>query len=458
MVRISVRIGLFFILLILLSGSAGAEEDITKTDQPETQGKKTLTRTEDYIVVHGKKLKKNLKKKISNMSLFASVDGKVRPIPFQIDEVDPEGEWVLTIIPPHLKDTTVKPDKDDDNGHLDKNDELVFMVRDSGDRIPEEQYPEGSLAVDEITLADPIDGGKSWVYLCTFPKDPPLSDKDYVEYVFPEGDLDRVVGRNYEQCFLPGLPGSPGTMSIEGSENLLDRIKMRLKFRFFGIPFSLDESMFSSELALYNDGPIRVIRRIRNAVKISKDLKTKSAAIENIYYDNATVVPIKIYIPVSLRLFSKILQIEIFGGADYRKRSVGARLLTNVDPRWADVDGKMDEFENSINGKDFNWFLISWPECAGLTRIVLNRRPDGSLQKTPIRTSLSYIDDDTFLDPPEDVPGQSPKIGYTMEGFTKLPRGTWFFYLVGYYFKEYKDGIEEVYLKILDQQIKVLVD
>ena len=117
--------------------------------------KKTLTRVEDFVLVQGKILKKNLGRDIGQMGLLAFHEEKPVPIPFQIDERNPDGDWVLTQVPPELKNTGLKPERDDDNGLLDGNDELAFMARDAGDRIGKEYYPPGILAADEIMIRDP---------------------------------------------------------------------------------------------------------------------------------------------------------------------------------------------------------------------------------------------------------------------------------------------------------------
>ncbi|UCD83705.1 MAG: hypothetical protein JSU92_10455 [Deltaproteobacteria bacterium] len=456
MFRVIARIGLFSLILILLTGPARAEEEEKTAVNPKVPGKKTLTRTEDFVIIHGEKLTKNLYNNISNMSLFAFTDGEIKPVPFQIDEINSEGEWVLPTIPHHLKDKDIKPDVDDDSGNLDRNDELVFMVRDSGDRIAKERYPEGAVAVDEITLTDPIDGGKSWVYLCSFAEKPPLSDKDYVKYVFPE---DQIISDSYTMGFTTELPNSPSFISIGGGENILDRMKIRFRMKAFGLPFSLDETNFLSELSLYKDGPIRIVRRIRTAIGFSKRFRTPSAAIENIYYSNSSAIPIRIQMPMSMKPFKRFIKINVRGGADFQNMD-GWLLGTNVTPGWFNIDGKMDEAEKDIKneGRGFDWFLASGPKDAFMIRIVLDRRPDGSLQKTPITTRLHYVDDKTVDDPPESVPGQTPHVGYWMDGIEELPKGTFYFYTIMHFVKDYKEGVEKDYLRILDKPIEVSVN
>jgi len=448
---------LFFFFTIVFPGILiGAGENSDTVIPCRTQETKTLTRLEDYIVVHGLKLRKSLRRKIGSLSLFALHGGELKPIPFQIDEINRDGEWVLPQIPPHLEDKSLEPEADDDNGHFDENDELVFMVRDSGDRARWETLPEGAVAVDEIELIDPVDRGKSWAYLVSFLKTaPPRSQYDYVDYTWP---LGRVISDNYELGFSPDNDNGPNFMRLLlGKEDIIDRMKIRFSMKFLKWDFSLDETNFQSKMSFYKDGQIRVVRRIRNAIKFTRFIRTPSAAIENVYYDNICIIPVRIAVPFSPKKLEKVTSsIKVRGGADFHNLH-GWKMRTETDPRWFEIDGIMDEAERSINGRDARWFILNGPRGALLFRMVLNRNPDGSPQDLPISTELFYVDDDNACDPPEEIPGQSPNVGFLMEGVTDLPRGVFYFYAVMYMIKDYREGMERDYFKILDHPVEVSV-
>ena len=408
------------------------------------------------MIIHGREFCRTLNRHIDTLSLMALVNGEIKPIPFQIDEITRDGEWVLTGIPERLKDSGVKPDVDDDNGHFDKNDELVFMIRDSGGRIPKDKYPPGADFVDEIELTDPLDGGKSWVYLCSFPENAPRSTYDYVDYTLP---LGRVISDSYEYGFNPKMANAPNLMRIHlGADDIIDRMKIRIEAKIIGLKFSLDETNFHSELSLYKDGQIRVVRRLRNAIYFTKIFRTPSAAIENIYYGNIAIIPIRVSIPISPRFFKSMIgYIKARGGADFTNLH-GWKMKIDTDPRWFTVDGKMDEAEKSMNRENTSWYLFSGPRGALLFRMVLNRKPDGSPQKLPITTEYFYVDDDSTNDPPEEIPGQSPNTGFLIHHIEDLKRGTFYFYVVMYMIKDYREGMEEEYFKILDHPIQAEVN
>lgn len=440
---VNYRIGLLIVILVLIGLPAGAQE------------KKTMLRADDFIVVIGEKLKNNLGKDIDTLSLLAVSGGQLKPIPFQVDEKNAQGEWVLTSVPPSLKDK-LKPEVDEDNGKLDRNDQLAFMLKDSGDRLDKAEYPKEAQSVDEITLVDPNTGGKSWVYLCSYAADAPRSDVRYVRYDIAK---DQVISPSYVMGFPAKLPIAPGYISIMGSPNLIDRMKIRVRAKILGIPYPIDEQQFVSKLSLYKEGPIRVIRRTRNAIKIFKIFQTPSAAVENIYYSNIASIPIRIAVPINVSTAGKLfnLNIETRGGADFHNMK-GWRFKSNVNPNWVIISGSMDEYKKALNGKGpMDWFCLSGPSKAFMIRITLNRKDDGTPQNIPLTTRLYYMDDDKALDPPEDTPGQSPNVGYWIDGIEKLNKGTLYFFATMYLIKDYQDGDERRYLTILDKPITVTV-
>jgi len=266
-----------------------------------------------------------------------------------------------------------------------------------------------------------------------------------------------VLSRNYKLRFSFKVPISWEHLSFQGFPNMIDRLKIRMTMSIFGLPYYRDETHFRSELSSYKDGPVRVIRRVRSSIKLNPILKTPSVASESIYYENAIVIPFRIKIPVRLKSLIGIVEdIRVRGGADMQNVH-GWTLRTDVEDRWLNIDGKMDDLEKNLRGEGASWFILSGPPGAFLCRIILNKKPDGSLQSLPIKSTFFYMDDDSSLDPPEFVPGQSPNIGFWMTGFEELPRGDFYFYMIGYMLPDYKKGMETDCLNIMDQPIQVIV-
>ncbi len=431
------------VALVFFSSGVMAQED------------KTITRVEDFVVIKGEKIVENFGKAISSMALIAKIEGKIQPIPFQIDEINKKGQWVLPELPPESKSS--KRDKDEDKGCVDKNDELVFMIRDAGDRIAPAGYPEKALAVDEITLTDPEDKGRAWVYLCSFSCPPPVSDKDYVTYYV---EKNRVRSNNFELGFSKEVPFSWDHLCFIGQPNMFDRLKVRFRLKLLGYVMKKDETDFTSHLSSYKDGPIRVIRRVRSAVRMNRILKTPSAASETLYYDNAIVMPYRVKVPIDLQIIKKYLGlgfIKIRGGVDMQNLH-GWQLCTDLGSECFDIDGKMDANEEAIAEKEVRWAVLQGPPGGFFFRIILDRTPDGSPQELPMRTAFYYMDNDDLPEGPEFVPGQSPNFGWWFHDFELMPKGIFYFYMVGFMVTDYKNGDEENLLNILDKPIQADVN
>jgi hypothetical protein len=118
----------------------------------------------------------------------------------------------------------------------------------------------------------------------------------------------------------------------------------------------------------------------------------------------------------------------------------------------------MDEEEKAMNGEDLNWFLLAGENKAFVVRIVLDHKPDGSHQETPITPHIYYVDDDKLNDKPENVPGQSPNIQFQLDGFGDLSKGYLYFYTIFYIIDNYEDGMENKYLRIMDKPIISVVN
>ncbi len=442
-----------FLLCLLLFIVPWARAETPPSPQESTP--LTMTRKADFIVIQGKDLPAHLGKKIDSLSLLSRVDEKVAPIPFQVDEINAEGEWILPDTPSEDGGkSSDRTETDDAPGILDENDQLVFMIRDSGDRVPAADIPGQVLSAEEITLLDPVDQGRSWVYLCSFPCSPPMSDVDYVSYQVAD---NRVVTSNYELGFSQEVPISWDHLSFRGEPNMIDRLKMRFDMKILGIRYRRNETHFKTRLSSYKDGPVRVIRRVRSSVKVNRLLRTPSAASESIYYDNAIVIPFRAKVPVSLKSLKGIINdMNIRGGADMQNLH-GWKLRPETDDRWLIIDGSMDAVEESVRGEGATWFVLAGPPGAFVCRMILDRKWDGSPQELPITTTFYYTDDDGALDPPEFVPGQSPNAGFLMDGMEDLKKGTFYFYIIGYMIRDYRDGIETRYLDIMDRPVEISV-
>jgi len=154
------------------------------------------------------------------------------PIPWQLDERDPDGELVLDRGPAASSDL--------DAGAVDANDELVFMWSDAllvkGDRgLPAQPLCFQSLAID-------LGGERRWVYAARYRVgQAPRSPLRYVGY---DVAADRMSGRLVDLTFAGPTPrGLSLRRGRWAGRDLLDRLKIRVSARFFGFfPLYRDET------------------------------------------------------------------------------------------------------------------------------------------------------------------------------------------------------------------------
>ena len=178
--------------------------------------------------------------RLDQLTLVSCVRTACRAIPFQIDERDATGNWVL--------DQGPEPNAGQASGGLDHNDLLLFMATDAGDQARRADLP-GWPAV-EITVQDPLSGTPRWAYLVAFPHAAPRSEVSYVRY---DPANDRVRGRRVSLGFNNGVPDYLAVAGPSGDTpdgpNLLDRLKVRATATFLWglIRFSRDESDLRTE-------------------------------------------------------------------------------------------------------------------------------------------------------------------------------------------------------------------
>lgn len=410
----------FLCLLILLALTAVytfavAEEDIPqKADTfsdvsvKQAPGEKTLSRRYDPIVVPGDLVPLFDGLPIENFRLYAYDSAQLSVIPFQIDERDPEGEFVLA--------GGKMAGADADSGLFDYNDEVVFLAKDVGGRAPRSAWEWMGTRRAELVVSDPRDPSqKGWVYLVYHAGTlPPLSSVDYVRYTPGE----EIVQSDYYS--LKYKKGAPFYMNIVypkavggNGEDFFDRVKVRLTVTAFFrlIEIQKTEEDFRSEVVGWKDGPVRVLRRVENYFRILFNLSSPSIFSVNEYYERLTYTPVQLTIPFRLKWVFHSFGINdwtwrvygdfpgLKGGMAYTDRNLqGFRFTGNTDQQTIEENIDTSRFTWGYNTKKGvgTWFPnLLLPEM--LYGIV----------------TLYVVDDENWLDPPEDTPGV---IGGGMKG------------------------------------------
>ncbi len=365
---------------------------------------KTLRRWPDPVIIRGKDLGEARAAKIAELRMFAAHLGKFVPIPYQVDEVTPEGHKVLP-------DGGPEANPQDGDGIMDGQDELVFMAHDAGDRVKPEQWIQGFDLAVEITLKDPLDNGKAWCYLLRFPKDPPHpSPLDYATYddrynqhynfyVFSQDQFKVHGGKLYRQIFnqkwkIPDYAG--GTFT-----NFIDRLKFRARVRlFFGIvKMTTTEDDVSGDTLALRDGPVRCNRRCWGQMILPLGVKTPKVISDIIGYDTMFVCPVEISVPVNPGLI--LTDFTMYAGTDLNDEAIGGYWYNSNNLSGFLIDGIPTTNETQMNKEMDTWRLVTGPWGTMMNRSIWD--PD-FMRQAKIR--IEFTDDRTREDPPEYYPGQ----------------------------------------------------
>ncbi len=187
----------------------------------QAQGKIPLTprsvaafdRPEDPVVITGTRLPAFSGVPLNELKLYASHGGGWAAIPFQIDEVNISGTYVIS-----------------DDGLLDGNDELVFMAGDAGDSISAADWPADTPARLNpryvITVTDPLSAShQAWAYLY---RSATLAESS-VSYITWTYAAQTAAAMSYTAAFSPTKFVGLSDLFINGGNvDLLDRQKIRV--------------------------------------------------------------------------------------------------------------------------------------------------------------------------------------------------------------------------------------
>jgi len=347
---------------------------------------------------------------IERIFIYAYHGNEFTPIPFQIDRRNKQGEFQ---IPTRSRDRI-----NERKQPLDKNDECVFMSGDAGERM--DRFPE-DLEISsgtEIEITDPKSGQQRWVYVFVFQTSPP--DRPGQDYVSYNSGNDTVESDTYRIAFSKKKPFLVDTLQWKNSEtfqyspDLADTMKVRHVGKFLHkFDFVRTQDDNSSKVLAVKDGPVRVIRKTVNRVRLLWQLRTPSIYIDYICYPNAFFMDIRIDIPFRIGWFFSDVKTLMTIDGNNDPSLPQFRIFTRSMREGLLVDGKMSESEQRLNRTGDTELVIGSPY--GIILVTLDISKD-----FPIKQSVYLIDDLTRADPPEDLPGQFGNGGFITTGWEQL--------------------------------------
>jgi hypothetical protein len=361
-------------------------------------------RTWQPLIISGAQVPKLCGRSIKQFEIFAMRAGKLEPIPFQVDQINPDRNYALAEGP--------QPTAPSHPDVLDLHDEIVMMIDDLSVRAPRETtIPAGAF---EIKMTDPLGGEDRYGYIAT-EDHPKLSAARYVDY---DAARNVVETDHYRFGFTRNLPTdyAPQSRKNENVPNLIDRFKIRVSttvLTFFH--FHVSEDDVENRLLAWKVGPVRVVRRLTHSVRVAFGIRSPEVTSHDFFYRDCVENPFKIRFPWVPRV--------LFGDVKVRM-DLDFTNLQSYAISWSAMDGtqmqigdaKLQQISKTDPPK------VEWIALRGGGRVIIQTiAPTSDLQLLDRR--LYFNDDSVDPDPPENVRGEHPGIGYTMTGWENLASG-----------------------------------
>jgi hypothetical protein len=315
----------------------------------------SFSRHADPVVLKGEQVPKFEGAREETIRVFANKKGKLQAIPYQMDERNQWGEFVV------VKGKRVIPDKDD--GDFDENDEIVFLTRDIGMKTSKDQWPTGYKEAYEVEVTDPLTSDKGYAYVMMYASAsaaPAPSTDDYIS-VEEKGEWGVVHATNYELGFVKWRSGldydvltvmpAAGGSGVDWFDMLKVRVMQNIKRYFlFGLTTRLDrtEKNFLVKVYGYKDGPVRVVRVMKVNVQIIWKLPAPGATVNSVFYPEWIEWPVPINLPFKPSMAFYDIELDVSHDYDF-KVSDQVKVYSSHTNRWDLVDGKMTPPESETN-------------------------------------------------------------------------------------------------------------
>ncbi len=314
------------------------------------------------IVLQGNKIKLATHYPIQMYRLFKSDDkGSATAIPFQIDEINEWGDYVL----PEGGQITAKTG----NGIFDLQDEIAFMGDDVGPQVSPKVFPGGNKPslLFEIKASFPgknVGGDQMGaVYLGIYFQNPPaVSDRSYVYF---KRDTAEVVTSRYRYGFdqKNWLVSRRVEMLKKGSEKEPDFVPllesttfyMKADLKYF-LTVEASHRSIESELEAYKLGPVRSIVRISFHYKFLKLNFELGMYTEVSFFSNAVYLPAILYNPLNGKK-SLNRGSGFYYGMALRESPNNYKIETNM-PAYKPA-GLLSVFDGKPNVEPLYWIMAS---------------------------------------------------------------------------------------------------
>jgi hypothetical protein len=361
LLTVILALGLTLALLWMLRGPSGpamAETDLVPTPP-------SLARQHDPVVITGGLLSDLTGNPLHDIFVYAYQGTALAQIPFQIDERDASGTYVPV-----------------EDGHLDDNDELVFMAMDGGGWVDHPSLDVGGTSITPtyvITLTDPLSDTHAWAYL--FRSDA-LTDSVTADYVSYDDGNDHVISPGRYSFGFSTTHAFRNYLTLgDGSLNLLDRDKVRVVGTIASVAVSADEEDVAKRGVHALDGPVRVTRVSTGALQVQTIGAWVTSTTTLFAYRSLVVQSAPLEIP-SYGIQITYQRVSM----DWNERAVGMVYYDANNPAGVTIVGDSEVITTPPT---------SWTQVTGVTGTVVNL---GQIPAGLGGTPSTYYKDDADLD------------------------------------------------------------
>ena len=342
---------------------------------------------------------------LGQVRLLHYQDQHLSPITLQIDQRDADGRY-------RLND---KPDPEQ-RGLLGPNDEIVFRLADRSMRRPPASADAEHMALSEIEVKDVATGQTGWVYVGLSETPVPAPNGKQITYdpVTDSVETDRYrIGFSRQYPFI--IDSFHWPIAANGwSRNVLDTMKIRHQGKMFGlIPFRRTTKDYSSRLVRVKTGPLRIIRRTENHVRILWKLKTPALYVDYVMMPDSFVMDTIVDIPFNIGLFLR--DVETLTTVDWRNDPALPELTVRSPDSASSlvINGQMSDEKSRFN--TVKGTRLSVHSDYGSVSLHLDIPDD-----FPIQPWLYLNDRLDVQDRPENQSGQFGNVGYRTTGWENI--------------------------------------
>jgi hypothetical protein len=249
-----------------------------------------------------------------------------------------------------------------------------------------------------------------WVYAFAVPAPAPRSPVRYVEYDAARRRRARsvAVGFGAATCGI-----SPCAAATAASATGSDRLKVRATARFLGSSRSAaDEDDIEWAFGAWHAGPIRVVRREWQWVRLGWGLRTPIFRTESFIYRDFVELPVRLRLNFPPTYFFR--GIEVQATLDFRDLD-GWTVRAPSGPL-AVVGATPEHLRARGDAPDGDWLALEGPDLTLVVRLRLGESL-ASLRRQIVSR------EDTGGYGPEDVPGEHPAVGFRLTEWSHVDRG-----------------------------------